>query len=214
MKTDHTTNRSQGAVAVLRRSIPYITALVLFMGFAAWYCSPLLEGKVLYAGDTMSWRGAAHEAQEYYQQTGESTWWTNSMFGGMPTYQITGKLPSNDVRASIEHIAHGGMTGNRQAIGLLFAYLLGFFLMLRCFRVNPWLSIAGAFAIGLSTYFLLIIPAGHITKALAIGYLAPMTGGVYAVFRKRYWYGVPLVMVYGLLGLTAHPQMKIGRAHV
>jgi hypothetical protein len=190
-----------------KKIAPYLVALVVFIGFALAYCSPILDGKVLQAGDVNNWRGAAHEAQEYYQQTGETSWWTNSMFGGMPTFQITGHLPSNSLRVAIEKIAHAGMTGTMQPAGLLFAYFLGFFLMLICFGVNPWLSIAGGLAMGLSSYFLIIIPAGHITKAMAIGYLAPVIGGVYAIFRKRYWLGVPLVLLFSFLGIVCHPQM-------
>ncbi len=190
-----------------KKLAPYIVALVVFIGFALAYCSPILDGKVLQAGDVNNWKGAAHEAQEYYQQTGETSWWTNSMFGGMPTFQITGHLPSNSLRVAIEKIAHAGMTGTMQPAGLLFAYFLGFFLMLICFGVNPWLSIAGGLAMGLSSYFLIIIPAGHITKAMAIGYLAPVIGGVYAIFRKRYWLGVPLVLLFSFLGIVCHPQM-------
>jgi len=190
-----------------KKIAPYAVALVLFLGFALVYCSPLLDGKVLYAGDAVNWKGAAHEVQEYKKQTGEVSWWTNSMFGGMPTYQITGTTASNDLRARMEHIAHAGMKDTMQPVGLLFAYFLGFFLLLLCFGVNPWLSIAGGLAMGLSSYFLIIIPAGHITKAMAIGYLAPVIGGVYAIFRKRYWLGVPLVLIFSMLGIVCHPQM-------
>ena len=190
-----------------KKIAPYLVALVVFVGFALAYCSPILDGKVLQAGDVNNWKGAAHEAQEYRQLTGETSWWTNSMFGGMPTYQITGHLPSNSLRVAIEKIAHAGLTGTMQPAGLLFAYFLGFFLMLICFGVNPWLSIAGGLAMGLSSYFLIIIPAGHITKAMAIGYLAPVIGGVYAIFRKRYWLGVLLVLLFSFLGIVCHPQM-------
>ena len=143
---------------IIMKALPYVSAIVLFLVFSLLYCSPLLEGKVLHAGDTMNWLGAAHEVQEYKSATGETSWWTNSMFGGMPTYQITGSTASSDLRSSMEKVAHGGMYGEKNAMGLLFAYFLGFFLLLICIGVNPWLSIVGGFAIGLSTYFLLIIP--------------------------------------------------------
>ena len=190
-----------------KKILPYVVALVVFIGFSLAYCSPILEGKVLHAGDVNNWKGAAHEAQEYYQQTGETTWWTNSMFGGMPTYQITGKLPSNDIRITLEKITHLGFSGQWNIIGLVCGYLLGFFMMLICFGVNPLLSIIGAFALTLSSYFMLIIPAGHITKAMAIGALAPFIGGIHAIFRKHYTLGIPLILIFGFIGLTVHPQM-------
>ena len=190
-----------------KKVLPYVVALVVFVGLALAYCTPLLDGKVLQAGDVKNWTGAAEEAREYLEKTGETTFWTNSMFGGMPTYQITGSTPSGKVRAFLESAAHLGFHGNYVPVGLLAAYGVGFFLMLLCFGVNPWLSIAGALALTLSSYFCLIIPAGHMTKASALGCLAPMIGGFYAIFRKRYLLGVPLFVIYGVICVTLHPQM-------
>ena len=190
-----------------KRILPYVVAIVAFVAVAMIYCAPALEGKVLVQGDVNNWKGAAQEARNFYDENGTRTWWTNSMFGGMPTYQITGSLPSGEVRNGMAKIAHLGMEGGWEAIGIIFAYFFGFFLMLRCFKVNPWLSIIGGLAIGFSTYFFLIIPAGHITKAMALGFLAPVIGGFYAIFRKQYWLGAPLTTLYGILGITLHPQM-------
>ena len=190
-----------------KKILPYAVAIVAFVAVAMIYCAPILEGKVLVQGDVNNWKGAAQEARTFYDENGTRTWWTNSMFGGMPTYQITGSLPSGEVRNGMAKIAHLGMEGGWEAIGIIFAYFFGFFLMLRCFNVNPWLSIIGGFAIGFSTYFFLIIPAGHITKAMALGFLAPVIGGFYAIFRKQYWMGAPLIVLYGILSITLHPQM-------
>ena len=190
-----------------KKILPYAVAIIAFVAVAMIYCAPVLEGKVLMQGDVNNWKGAAQEARAFYDENGTRTWWTNSMFGGMPTYQITGSLPSGEVRNGMAKIAHLGMEGGWEAIGIIFAYFFGFFLMLRCFKVNPWLSIIGGFAIGFSTYFFLIIPAGHITKAMALGFLAPVIGGFYAIFRKQYWLGAPLMVLYGILSITLHPQM-------
>ena len=187
--------------------MPYVVAIVAFVAVAMIYCAPALEGKVLVQGDVNNWKGAAQEARTFYEENGTRTWWTNSMFGGMPTYQITGSLPSGEVRNGMAKIAHLGLEGGWEAIGIIFAYFFGFFLMLRCFKVNPWLSIIGGLAIGFSTYFFLIIPAGHITKAMALGFLAPVIGGFYAIFRKQYWLGAPLMVLYGILSINLHPQM-------
>lgn len=190
-----------------KKLMPYAVAIVVYIIIAMLYCSPLLDGKVLQAGDVNSWKGMAEEARAFHQQTGETTWWTNSMFGGMPTYQITGSTPANSVRSNLESIAHFGFSGDKAALGIVIAYFFGYFLMLICFGVNPWLSIVGGLAIGLSSYFFLIIPAGHITKASALGCLAPMIGGFYAIFRKKYWLGAPLFTLYGIICITLHPQM-------
>ena len=190
-----------------KKILPYAVAIVAFVAVAMIYCAPILEGKVLVQGDINNWKGAAQEARTYYDANGTRTWWTNSMFSGMPTYQITGKLRSGELRGTMETIGHLGMIGNWEIIGVIFAYFFGFFLMLRCFNVNPWLSIIGGLAIGFSTYFFLIIPAGHMSKAIALGYLAPVIGGFYATFRKQYWLGAPLVILYGIISLNLHPQM-------
>ena len=188
-----------------KKIAPYLVALVVFIGFALVYCSPVLEGKVLQAGDVNSWKGMSNEARTYYQETGEVTWWTNSMFGGMPTFQITGSMPSGELtNHTLRNILHLGLP---ETMGIIFAYFLGFFLMLICFGVNPWLSIVGALAIGLSSYFFLIIPAGHVTKAVAIGFLAPVIGGVYAILKKKYWLGAPLIILFGMCCIALHPQM-------
>ncbi|MBE6319828.1 MAG: hypothetical protein E7075_02570 [Bacteroidales bacterium] len=190
-----------------KKILPYAVAIVAFVAIAMIYCAPLLEGKVLVQGDVNNWKGAAQEARAFYDENGTRTWWTNSMFGGMPTYQITGSLPSGEARGKMETIGHLGLIGNWEIVGVIFAYFFGFFLMLRCFKVNPWLSIIGGLAIGFSTYFFLIIPAGHMSKAIALGYLAPVIGGFYAIFRKQYWLGAPLMTIYGIISLNLHPQM-------
>ena len=187
-----------------KKLLPYVVALGLFVAFTLIYCAPLLEGKVLSAGDVNNWKGMAQEALEYKAETGEVTYWTNSMFGGMPTYQIAGGPKSGALTGWPKRLMNN-IFGEPRAI--IMFYLTGFFLLLLCFGVNPWLSIAGAFALSLSSYFFLIMPAGHMSKAFALGMLAPVIGGFYAIFRKRYWLGGPVFAFYAMLSLTSHPQM-------
>ena len=191
----------------LKRLTPYIVALVAFLAFGLIYCSPILDGKVLQAGDTTNYLGSSREIYEYSKSEGRQVWWTNSMFGGMPSYQISGQTPANRLRGKLENISHLWLIGNNAPIGILVAYLIGFFIMLLCFDVDPWISIAGAFALTLSSYFLLIIPAGHITKANAICCLAPMIGGFYSIYRGKYWLGMPIILLYATIGITLHSQM-------
>ena len=190
-----------------KKIAPYLVALVAFFAFAIIYCSPILDGKVLQAGDVNTWKGTAHEAIEYREDTGETAWWTNSQFGGMPTYQFAAPLPSGGLKRIWSTITRAGFSGDIAVVGLIFSYFCGFFLMLLCFGINPWLSIIGAFAIGLSSYFFIILPAGHMTKAAALGLLAPVIGGIYAIFQKRYPIGITCVLLYGLISITQHPQM-------
>ena len=208
---DKHSDERQSAIDILLRVkeelceiAPYLVALVVFIGFAVLYCSPILEGKVLQAGDVNNWKGAAQESLEYNKQHDDCTWWTNSMFGGMPTYQIAGRMKSGYIISWWRRVIQNPLGEPRAAILL---YFIGFFLMLLCFGVNPWLSLLGALAIGMSSYFFLIIPAGHMSKAFALGALAPLIGGVYAVFRKKYWLGIPVILIFAPYGILLHPQM-------
>lgn len=191
----------------MKRILPYIIAFAAFLIFSLLYCKPLFDGKVLQAGDVTNYLGASNEIREFSKSEGRQVWWTGSMFGGMPSFQISGSTPSGNLRAKMEHVIKLGMYEDYLPAGMIFAYLTGFFLMLLCFGVGPWLSIAGAFALTLSTYFMLIIPAGHLTKASALCCLGPVIGGFYAIFRGRWKLGVPLVLIYGIIGITLHPQM-------
>ncbi|MBQ2541580.1 MAG: YfhO family protein [Paludibacteraceae bacterium] len=190
---------------VWKKLLPYLVALVVFVGLAFTYCAPQFHGKVLMQGDINTWRGAAKEAQTYYDEHGEPTGWTNSMFSGMPTYQITFR---NAAGAATTCIKNELAKGLGEPITAILLYFIGFYVMLLCFGINPWLSLVGSLALGLSSYFFLIIPAGHMTKAFAIGGLAPVIGGIYAIFRKRYWLGVPILLVFGSYSLVTHPQMS------
>ncbi|MBR6116768.1 MAG: hypothetical protein IKP93_04750 [Paludibacteraceae bacterium] len=188
-----------------KKLAPYLVALVVFIGFAVLYCSPILSGKVVYAGDTMNWLGGAHQTQEFRAQTGEDCWWTNSMFSGMPTYQIDSHIPSHNLSYyALRDILHLGLN---ETMGILFGYFLCFFILLLCFGVNPWISIAGALAMGMSSYFFLLIPAGHVTKAMALGFLPAIIGGIHLVFKQKYWLGIPIMLIFGIVSITLHPQM-------
>ena len=190
----------------------YIVAAIVFVTLTLVYCMPALSGKVLQQGDTMQWKGMAHELKEYNETAETPANWTNSMFGGMPGYQITMKNPGNavtDVVWAVDRFFRGLTTLFFNSIfALLLGYFLGFFILLRCFGVEKWMSIVGSIAIAMSSYFFLIIPAGHETKALTLGMMAPVIGGFFLIFRKNYGWGAALVMLYSSIGMMKHPQMS------
>lgn len=190
----------------------YIVAAVVFVAIALVYCAPVFQGKVLNQGDTMQWKGMAHELKEYNASADTPANWTNSMFGGMPGYQITMENPGNVFSAISWYIdwffRKLATLFFDSVLGLLIGYFIGFFIMLRCFGVNKWLSIVGSIAVSMSSYFFLIIPAGHEAKALTLGMMAPVIGGFFLVFRKKYALGAALVMFYSAAGLIKHPQMS------
>ncbi len=189
----------------LKEAIPYVIAIITFCLFAVLYCSPILEGKVLQAGDDTNWKGIAEEVVKYKAETGETSWWTNSVFSGMPTFQITGSTPSNHVTNHIlQDIYHLGF---ESATGVIIGYCIGFFIMLLCFGFSPLIALGGALAISLSSYFFIIIPAGHYTKACALGYLPALFGGIHAIFNKKYKVGFAITSLMGIIAITLHPQM-------
>ena len=191
---------------ILKKSIPYVVAVVVFIILSLIYSAPqVFDGKVLQAGDRMSGICMGQESNEYYHTEGKHTFWTGSMFGGMPTYQIGGNdYPSPTVDIPYDKISRLGFVG---LMALFIGYFVGFFILLRAFKVNEWLSIIGSIAITLSTYFLLIIPAGHNAKVIALGLLAPIIGGFYLIYRKKYGWGAIITLIYTSLGIMVHPQM-------
>lgn len=184
----------------------YLLAVLLFAGLALIYCKPVLSGKQLQSGDNVNAVSNMQESIRYVNETGDMTLWTGAVFSGMPNYQIGGGgTPlSGKLIDPFNRILHRDM-GNPAWI--IFYYFICFFILLRSFGVKPTLSIAGAIAMALSSYFLIIIAAGHATKTTTISYMSLVIAGFYLIYRKRYWLGAILVMVFTCLGLTPHPQM-------
>ncbi|MFC2116181.1 YfhO family protein [Bacteroidota bacterium] len=167
--------------SLLPKIYPHVLAILVFLLIAVVYFSPVLEGKALQQSDIRQWNGMRKEVQDYFQETGERSLWTNSMFGGMPTYMISNPPTANAV-AKVHNLLN---LGHKRPVSFLFVAFLGFYITLLAFRVNPWLSIAGAIAYGFSTNFLLLIEGGHVTKVMAITYIAPIVSGVYLAFRGK-----------------------------
>jgi hypothetical protein len=188
-----------------KKYLPYAAAVVLFAILTLVYFKPLLTGKVLRQDDIMRHRAMSKEIFDYREKHGTEPLWTNSMFGGMPAYQISTLYPGNWLnqidKAFKLYLPHPG--------GYLFLYFLGFYILALCLRVDPWLSIAGALAYGLSSYFLIIIEAGHNSKANALGYLPALIGGVILLMNGRYWLGLAVTTLFTAMELNAnHVQIS------
>ncbi len=164
---------------------PYVTAIVVFLLITVIYLSPVLEGKKLKQHDIAMWKGQAQEIIQHREATGEEALWTNSMFGGMPGWQI-----------SVRYVVDGtSYLGSIITLGLpfpandVFLYFLSFFVLLLVLKVDPWTAIVGAIAFGLSSYFFIILGAGHNIKAHAIAYMPFVFAGIILTFRGKYWQG-------------------------
>ncbi|PKP27828.1 MAG: hypothetical protein CVU06_00885 [Bacteroidetes bacterium HGW-Bacteroidetes-22] len=184
----------------LTRLIPVITAIIVFLAVTLIYFAPLLEGKKIQQGDIRNWTGMSKEIVDFRAKTGEEPLWTNSMFGGMPAYQISTQYPDNLMK-NVDSVLRLGLPG---PAGLLFISFLGFFILLLVLKADPWTALVGALAYGFSSYFFIILEAGHNSKAHAMAYMAPVLAGVILTYRGKYLSGGVLTALAASLQLTAN----------
>lgn len=188
-----------------KKLLPYVVAIVVFAIINIVQFSPVFSGKSLMQGDIVRYRGMSQEAAAFRNAEHVEPLWTNSMFGGMPAYQVS-TIHSGNLLGNIDKGFHLFLP---HPAGYIFLYFIGFFILLLCLEINPWLAIVGALAYGFSSYFFIIIEAGHNSKANAIGYLAPLLGGIILLMRGRYWLGFALSALFMALELNAnHVQIS------
>jgi len=186
-----------------KKVIPYIAAIIIFFVISFAYFPDVLEGKRIAQHDNLTFAGMSKEVADYREETGKEPLWTNSMFGGMPAYLVSTQYKGN----IISYLRHLLQLGPRP-VSFLFLYMLGFFILLISFRVNPWLAIAGSIAFAFSSYHFSIIAAGHNSKAVAIGYMAPILAGVILAFRGKRVLGMAITGLFLSLQVFAgHPQI-------
>lgn len=187
----------------LRFFFTHFFVTVFFIVVALAYFHPVLQGKVIYQHDIAQYTGMAKEQNDFRKQNDTEPYWTNSAFGGMPTYQLGANYPHNYVK-QLDRLIR---TLPRPA-DYLFLYFLGFYILLCCLKVNYKLAVVGALAFGFSTYLIIILGAGHNAKAHALGYLPMVLGGIVLVFRKKYIWGFLLTALAMALEIVAnHYQM-------
>ena len=184
----------------MKKFIPHIIAIVSFLVITFAYLSPVFSGKDIFGGDTQSYIGMAQEANTYNANHDDQTLWTGSMFSGMPTYQICMKDDNSVI--SLADDALRVLPGPTYRV---FLYLVGFYILLIAFGLSPYWAIAGSIAFAFGSYNLIIIVAGHNTKAVAIAYMAPIIASIYLGFKKEKPYlGATLLALFLGLGLYAN----------
>ena len=190
----------------MKKWIPDVLVVLLFVIISFAYFFPAdTEGRILYRHDASAGRGAGQEASEYHDRTGNVTRWTNALFSGMPTYQTAPSYSSNKPLAVIEKAYHLWLP---DYVWYLFAYLLGFYILLRAFDFKQHLAALGSIIWAFSSYFLIIIAAGHIWKVMALAYLPPLIGGIVLAFRGKYLWGLVVTAIFSALEVLAnHVQM-------
>ena len=190
----------------IKRFIPDVIVVMLFalISFAYFYPADI-EGRILYRHDSSAGRGMGQEIGEYREKTGELSRWTGSVFSGMPTYQSAPSYKSASSLSSIIDAYHLWLPEN---VWYVFAYLLGFYIMLRAFDFRWYLATLGAVVWAFSSYFLIIIAAGHIWKVMALAYLPPMIAGILLAYRGKYLAGLAVTGIFTAFEINAnHVQM-------
>lgn len=190
----------------LKRILPDLIAILIFIVLSFAYFAPaILDGRILVQHDSIAGVGAGQEAKEYYERTGERTRWTNAIFGGMPTYQTSPSYNSTGFLGYVEKIYNLYLPGD---VCLVFIMLLGFYILLRAFNYSVWLSSLGAIIWAFSSYFFIIISAGHIWKFITLAYIPPTIAGIVLAYRGKYlWGGILTALFIGLQIRSNHVQM-------
>lgn len=183
--------------------IPYLLAIIGFAIASLTYFSPVLKGKKIFQSDIVQYIGMAKQQIDIREQKGEEIYWTDRAFGGMPTYQSGALYPNNFIK-KIDRLVRF----LPRPADYLFLYFIGFFVLLKCFRVDTLLAFFGSLAFGFSTYLIIILGVGHNSKAHAIGYMPLVLSGVLLVYNNKYIKGGLLFCVAMALELVAnHFQM-------
>ena len=193
-------------MTTIKKWLPDVLVVLLFAVVAFAYFFPAdTEGRILFRHDSSAGRGAGQEQLEYYQRTGERTRWTNALFSGMPTFQSAPSYNSTDTLSTAINAYHLWLPEN---VWYVFVYLLGFYILLRAFDFRWYLAALGSVMWAFSTYFLIIIAAGHIWKVWALAYLPPMIAGVVLAYRGKYLWGLILTALFTAFEVYAnHVQM-------
>ena len=187
----------------LKKFIPHIVVILLFVVAALAYFNPVLQGKKIFQSDIVQYTGMAKQQNDFRKETGEETYWTDAAFGGMPTYQLGAKYPNNYIKEldlAIRFLP--------RPADYLFLYFIGMYILFLVLKVDYKLAFLGALAFGFSTYLIIILGVGHNAKAHAIAYMPFVLSGIFLTFQRKYLYGFLLLTVSMGLELVAnHFQM-------
>ena len=186
------------------KSIPHLIVVLILLSISMIYFSPALKGYRVFQSDIQQHKGMSNEVVDHRTEFNEEPLWTNSMFGGMPATQISVIYKSNLLR----YVNNLMKLGLPHPVNFLFLYMIGFYILLMCMKVDPWLALIGSIAYGFSSYFFIITEVGHNSKALAVAYMAPALGGFLLTFRGKKLLGTSIFTLFISLQIGAnHPQV-------
>ena len=191
----------------MKKLLPDLIAILAFVLLSFAYFFPAdIENRILFQHDTAAGAGAGQEVKEYYEQTGERSRWTNSLFGGMPMYQIA---PSYDSTKSLQWVQKAYQLFLPDYVCLTFMLMLGFYILLRVFGIPVWLAGLGGIMWAFSSYFFILISAGHIWKFITLAYVPPTIAGIVLAYRgKLLWGGILTALFVALQITSTHVQMS------
>ena len=191
----------------MKKLLPDLIAILVFVLLSFAYFFPAdIENRILFQHDTAAGAGAGQEVKEYYEQTGERSRWTNSLFGGMPMYQIA---PSYDSTKSLQWVQKAYQLFLPDYVCLTFMLMLGFYILLRVFGIPVWLAGLGGIMWAFSSYFFILISAGHIWKFITLAYVPPTIAGIVLAYRGKLLWGGILTALFVALQITSnHVQMS------
>ena len=190
----------------MKKLLPDIVAILAFVVISFVYFFPAdIEGRILFQHDSAAGAGAGRDAQEYFERTGERSRWTNSIFGGMPTYQMSPSYDSTEPLTFVQKVYHLFLPNY---VWLTFIMMLGFYILLRAFGIPAWLAGLGGIIWGFSSYFFILIAAGHIWKFITLAYIPPTIAGIVLAYRKKYLLGGIITALFMAMQiLSNHVQM-------
>ena len=190
----------------MKKFLPDLIAILAFIVISFIYFFPAItEDRILFQHDTVAGAGAGQEAKEYYERTGERTRWTNALFGGMPTYQMSPSYDSTEPLTFVQKVYHPFLPNY---VWLTFIMMLGFYILLRAFGIPAWLAGLGGIIWGFSSYFFILIAAGHIWKFITLAYIPPTIAGIVLAYRKKYLLGGIITALFMAMQiLSNHVQM-------
>ncbi|MDT0557391.1 YfhO family protein [Ichthyenterobacterium sp. W332] len=184
----------------LKNLLPHTLVILGFVVIALAYFHPVLSGKQIFQNDIKHYIGMAQQQKEYKAETGKETYWTNSAFGGMPTYQLGARYPHNYIK-KLDSV----LRFLPRPADYLFLYFIGFYILFLALKVDYRIGALGALAFGFSTYLIIILGVGHNSKAHAIAYMPLVLGGILLAFQKRY--------ILGFLVTAVAMALEIGANH-
>lgn len=182
-----------------KKWLPHIIAIVIFLIVAIVFCKPALDGKVVYQHDLQGWRGMVQQSLEFKEKYGHYPLWTNSLFSGMPAYQIMMEPTHSVSMGYLEYLIGAGLP---QPINFFFIACICFYFLCIVLRINPWIAILGGLAYAYSTYDPVIIMVGHVTKMASMAYAPAVIGAFLLILQKRYWTGTALLILFSFFMIS------------